>query len=363
MRVMDLGAIRLQDLTRQQLREARSLDFCKWLACFAQTRDRQIASEWYLEKFPKTYGASLVRKELALLQSDDIAMIRRATSPVASTTDPAYAGALVGISQLEAGFIEIVYSASLLGRIPGARRSPFNCKVPVQDAGAAYAWVGEGAPKPVSQQIYNDGTTLTRTKAATILTFTHEYLRAISDATAAGMQRVLVNGLTNFTDTQLLSTSPATPASPAGILNGVVGVPSGSTGLQDDLLALFADFFSKRPAASSVSIIASPAKAVQIAAATNWSSSGVGVPILTSAAAADNIIVLDGDGLVFADDGIEIDVAREASVQMVDNPGTPDATTVFRSLWQDNQVGLKSERFVNWFAAPTSVAFLLPPTP
>lgn len=356
---LDLGSVRLQDLTRQQLRDARSLDFVKWLALFGQTKHRRTASEWFLETFPKSFGAPLVQKELALLNSNDPALIERAASAPATTTNPAFAGALIGLDQLMSGFLEILFSQSLLGRIVGARRVPFNVRAPVQDGGAVYAWVGEGAPKPVGQLSFEAGTVLTRMKAATVIVFTSEFIRGINDATASGLQRVLMNGLTHFTDSQLLSANAATPASPAGILSGVVGVPAGAT-LQDGLLALLTAFFTQRPGATSPQLIASPAKAAAIAGATNWSSSGVGVPLLVSAAAGDNIILVDGDALVFADDGVEIDVARDASLQMVDNPGTPDATTVYRSMFQDNTVAFRCERFVNWVAAPGAVAFLLP---
>jgi hypothetical protein len=54
--------------------------------------------------------------------------------------------------------------------------------------------------------------------------------------------------------------------------------------------------------------------------------------------------------ILYADDGgVTIDASREASVQMDSAPASPpDATTVMVSLWQNNLVGLRAERFVNW---------------
>jgi hypothetical protein len=49
------------------------------------------------------------------------------------------------------------------------------------------------------------------------------------------------------------------------------------------------------------------------------------------------------------DGGVNIDVSREASVQMdsaPDNP--PTASTVLVSFWQNNLVGIRAERFINW---------------
>ena len=50
-------------------------------------------------------------------------------------------------------------------------------------------------------------------------------------------------------------------------------------------------------------------------------------------------------------------MSDQAVVQMDDAPGAPTAATVYRSLWQDNLVGIKVERFVNWKAAAGSVQF------
>ena len=54
--------------------------------------------------------------------------------------------------------------------------------------------------------------------------------------------------------------------------------------------------------------------------------------------------------ILLADDGdVSIDVSREASLQMDSAPMSPaDATTVLTSLWQNNLVGLRAERFINW---------------
>jgi hypothetical protein len=52
-------------------------------------------------------------------------------------------------------------------------------------------------------------------------------------------------------------------------------------------------------------------------------------------------------------------VSREATLQMNDAPAAPDATTVFRSLWQDNLVGLRAERMINWQRARTAAVYYL----
>ena len=45
---------------------------------------------------------------------------------------------------------------------------------------------------------------------------------------------------------------------------------------------------------------------------------------------------------------------------MNDAPVNPvDATAVFTSLWQDNLVGLRAERFINWKKAQTTACYYL----
>jgi hypothetical protein len=61
------------------------------------------------------------------------------------------------------------------------------------------------------------------------------------------------------------------------------------------------------------------------------------------------ILVLANE-ILLADDGtVTIDASREASLQMDSAPDSPpSATTVLVSLWQNNMIGIKAERFINW---------------
>ncbi len=82
-----------------------------------------------------------------------------------------------------------------------------------------------------------------------------------------------------------------------------------------------------------------------------------GIPVIASQYAAigspaNNLVILVNAGDIFlADDGgVTIDVSMEASLEMADDPtngGSPTETTLV-SLWQDNLIGLRAERFINW---------------
>ena len=73
------------------------------------------------------------------------------------------------------------------------------------------------------------------------------------------------------------------------------------------------------------------------------------------------MVALCAPYILYADDGgVSIDLSREASVQMDSSPDNPStATTVLVSLWQNNLIGLRAERFVTWKKArPDAVTFM-----
>lgn len=63
--------------------------------------------------------------------------------------------------------------------------------------------------------------------------------------------------------------------------------------------------------------------------------------------AGQRLILAKASEILLADDGgVTIDVSREASLQM-DSAPTAGATELV-SLWQNNMVALRAERFINW---------------
>jgi hypothetical protein len=89
-----------------------------------------------------------------------------------------------------------------------------------------------------------------------------------------------------------------------------------------------------------------------------------GLSVLTSQSVpAGDVIAVQPQEIFLADDGgFMIDVSREASLQMLDNPTndvvTPTATSLV-SLWQTNSVGFRCERVLNWKKRrTTAVAYL-----
>jgi hypothetical protein len=83
-----------------------------------------------------------------------------------------------------------------------------------------------------------------------------------------------------------------------------------------------------------------------------------GVPVLqtTAAATTDNdspgggrLFLIDAAEILLADDGKELEVSEETSVQMDSSPDDPTtAATVMVSLWQHNLVGIRVNRYIRW---------------
>jgi hypothetical protein len=78
-----------------------------------------------------------------------------------------------------------------------------------------------------------------------------------------------------------------------------------------------------------------------------------GLTFIGSTTAGTNVIAMQPNLILMADDGgVTIDVSREASLQMDSAPMSPaDATVVMVSLWQNNMIGLRAERYINYVKA------------
>jgi HK97 family phage major capsid protein len=300
-------------------------------------------------------------------------LIKAAVTP-GTTTDPAWAGALVTVSNLTNEFIELSRAATILGRIPGIRKVPFNTSVPVVTAGGTYKWVGQGKAKPVGKMQFGSAS-LGTSKAAGIIVLTEELVRSSQPSAEMIVRDEMIAGIAAFLDQQF--TDPAVAAvadtNPASITNGAPTAAS----LDDpakDLGLIISYFTTNNVPLGKVAILMSEANAFAMGYGRNAlgtaSFPGVGpqggtangITIVASNTVGDKVIGVAADRILLADDGgVTIDVSREASIQMDDAPVSPadPATTVWSSLWQDNLVGLRAERFINWKKANATAVYYL----
>jgi HK97 family phage major capsid protein len=294
-------------------------------------------------------------------ESPEVVDFLKAAVAPGNTTDPAWAGALVNVQNITSEFIALLRPATILGKIPGLRKVPFNASVPVQTAGGSYGWVGQANPKPVTALGFSSAR-LEVSKAAGIVVLTEELVR-LSDPSAEQIVRAdMIAGIAQFLDQQFIDPAVAYVANvhPASITNGITGTAS-TQNPYEDMLVLLQKFAAANVPLNGATMIVSETNALAMAFlrestgarvfpnVTVNGGSAEGITIVTSTQAGTNVILLHPSAILYADDGgVSIDVSREASVQMDSAPTAPDATTVLVSLWQNNLVGLRAERFINW---------------
>jgi hypothetical protein len=82
----------------------------------------------------------------------------------------------------------------------------------------------------------------------------------------------------------------------------------------------------------------------------------MGVPVLTTPAAGNKVILIDASCLIVTDEGLLIDRTEHASVELSDSPSSPSTLV---SGFQGNLALLKVTRYLHWtFTAADAVAYL-----
>jgi HK97 family phage major capsid protein/HK97 family phage prohead protease len=302
----------------------------------------------------------------------EVALALKAAIAPGTSTDAAWAGPLVN-QNIANEFLELLRPATILGKIPNLREVPLNTKVPAQTAGGTYGWVGEAKPKPVTKLAFATES-LGVAKAAGIIVLTEELVRLSNPKAEEICRKDMIAGIAQFLDQQFIDPAVAAVAgvNPASITNGA---PTAAATVSPfaDILALINHFATNNISVEGLVFILNAANALALAFRSNADGSpqfpGItvsggsykGMTFIASNAATTNVIALQPQLILFADDGgVTIDASREASLQMDSAPASPaDATTVYVSLWQTNCVGLRAERFVNWKRVGTnSVKYL-----
>ena len=280
-----------------------------------------------------------------------------------------------------ADFAEFLRPATIVGRIDGLRRVPFRTALgSVTNGGTGY-WVGEGKPKPLTSFDFAK-TFLEPLKCANIAVLTEELLMSSSAAAETLVRDELKNALVELIDVAFISPTNAGTANvkPASIAYGAVSIAASGTGDADDIRLdirnLLQVFVNNNMEGTAPVLVMRTGTAL----GASFTINALGQPefpsinmnggtiqniqVVTSQNVPSGVIVaLQPSEIYFADDGgFQIDVSREASLQMLDNPTndtvTPTATSMV-SLWQTNSVGFRCERILNWARRRSNAAVYL----
>jgi HK97 family phage major capsid protein/HK97 family phage prohead protease len=325
---------------------------------------------------------------VTLFEDDHANYAMRAAVPAGTTYDSTWAGPLVVAQVVASEFAEFLRPLTIIGRIPGLRRVPFNIKIPRATGGTTAGWVGEAAPKPITAMSF-DSITLLWAKAAGISVLTEELVRFSNPAAEEVVRSDLARGIVQFLDRAFVDPTVTAVAgvSPASITNGITAItPTGvnMAAFRADTRALFQQLLlANQPIGSGVWIMTQQ-QAIALSLAQNslgqiiyptinaMGGTLLGFPVVASenmpasgGSPADGypIVFAVADEILLADDGqVVVDVSREASLNMDSAPDSPPtAATNMISLWQVNQMAIRAERWITWQRRRTSaVAYIGP---
>lgn len=344
--------------------------FARLAMALAQSKGNMSeACEWATNRWKDTPEiASVIKTQRAMGN-----MNLKTAVAAGLTTDATWAGPLQYYANMSSEFIDLLRPMTILGKLTALRRMPFNVRVASQTSGSSASWVGEGAGKPVSSLGFAE-VRLDHAKAAGIVVITQELARFSDPAGEELVSNDLRKTIATFLDAQFIDPSVLAIASvsPASITSGLTPVVSsgvaGSVTLANidaDVQAAFTKFLSNEIDPSTAVWVMKPGTALALSMKRTTQGAFAypdikmnggtwyGLPVVTSnsvpgSVSGGSIIALVAqDDVFFADDGdIQLDVSQEASLQMVTNPQSGAQSLV--SLWQNNLIGVRAERFVNW---------------
>ncbi len=347
------------------------MTLCKCAAQFSAIRRgnpisaAHIAREWY---------PSSERTQLA---------VKAAVGPAVST-DATWAGSLI-YNQTIADFVTYLQPRTIIGQfgqngIPSMNRVPFNMRQLVETAAMTANWTGEAKPKPVTKGGYT-AQTLGATKIAAITIDSDEILRfsnhpTISAETAMrdGLTRAIVKKIDmSLVDPTLAASSGVNPASLTNLVTPGSSAGNTADDVRADILALYAavgavglgttDNIDPREVvlimppgvALAASLMRTSVGAVEFPTISLNGGTIQGIPVVVSNYAAlagygNIVIAVVANEINLADDGqVTVDMSTEASLEMSDAPTQSGTTGVsLVSLWQNDLVAFRAERYINW---------------
>jgi hypothetical protein len=298
-------------------------------------------------------------------------LVTRADQTVGTTTVSGWASEL--LQTVNSGFLQALVGMSVYPRLRerGVGLSfdgTGTINLPRRTAGGAGGgFVAEGSPIRVGR-ITTAAASLTPKKMGVIVPFSRELARRSTPAIEAIVRQAILEDTASILDAALLDATASSTARPAGLLNGVSAVATGSGGgdhvaVKEDFKALLAPFISAN-AADNITVIMNPAQALSIAMMdgpdnnAGWFSgisSRVNIVESTYATANRLIAIRNSDFYTAVGDAPEFDINETATVHMEDTTpleivsGTgPTTADPVRSFYQTATVGVRMLMDVSW---------------
>jgi len=315
----------------------------------------------------------------------EVAIVLKANEiAAADTTTSGWASQLAYAQDIASEFIDFLRPMTIIGRIPGWRRVPFNIRVGSLTGGTTGYWVGQGQGIPMSKGTTGTAT-LGITKVAGVAAIDKELARVSSPNAEALVRGDLAKACASVADLSLIDPNQGgqTNIQPASLTYGVTPVtPTGvtyatfvadwksltSTALAANLSMAGAVLVMSEVTAQALSLMVTSLGNPQFPGLTMTGGSILGIPVITSSQATiagspqyANIIVLIFPGeVLLADDGAAtVEASDQVSLEMMDATGSTIQSTATAtgaslvSMWQTESIAIKAVRYVNWTKART----------
>jgi HK97 family phage major capsid protein len=294
------------------------------------------------------------------------------------------AGPLLQYTDSQADFVEFLRSSTIVDRVPGLRKVPFNTRFMTQTAGGTGYWVGQGKPKPATKGTYST-ISLDFHKLACISVLTQEEVKFVPQSEMR-VRDDLRRAIAAEADQAFVDPTNAGTANvkPASITSGVAATAvsgADADAVRVDFKNLMSGFITANVDVDSPVFIMSKQIALNLSLMLNALGARefpdinmdggtlFGVPVITSQYLASGgspagayVILINASDIYLAEEGLMVDSSGEASIQMDDSPtqdGLAGTGASLVSLWQNNLLGIKVERFITWKKRRTTAAAYL----
>ncbi len=286
--------------------------------------------------------------------SDEVQdLVQKAT--VGTTTDAAFASALVQENRLVGEFVDLLKAATVFDKLQGMRNVPFNSTIPAKTKRGKASWVGEGKKKPLTNPEFGD-VKIKEHKLAAITVYTQELMRRSDPAVDILVRDDLIEASQILIDETFLGVQAETDVIPAGVLNGVTAITASGTtaaAYDADLQQLEDNFLEANLSLDGSYYLMSETRAARMGrirdALGNHYFSGMqginkelnGRPVITSQTVSDKIALIKTSELLLAQDGgVDVSYSDQATLE--------DADGTIINLWQENKFAVRVEKFITW---------------
>lgn len=286
--------------------------------------------------------------------SDEVQdLVQKAT--VGTTTDAAFASALVQENRLVGEFVDLLKAATVFDKLQGMRNVPFNSTIPAKTKRGKASWVGEGKKKPLTNPEFGD-VKIKEHKLAAITVYTQELMRRSDPAVDILVRDDLIEASQILIDETFLGVQAETDVIPAGVLNGVTAITASGTtaaAYDADLQQLEDNFLEANLSLDGSYYLMSETRAARMGrirdALGNYYFSGMqginkelnGRPVITSQTVGDKIALIKTSELLLAQDGgVDVSYSDQATLE--------DADGTIINLWQENKFAVRVEKFITW---------------